>query len=476
MTRLIDRVAPFASKPAPTGDLRCIQIKCGSGLARESARSFATKFGTLLIFSLISIKAVAVEPELRIQTRLQPADSVMVGGILQLQLDVLTDSWFTDAPTLPDLKLPGALVMPPDGHAEHLNQTLDGKSFNGMRYSYRITPNLAQGFDIPALTVHATPGQASAPLTAQSQPLHFIAIQPPGFQPGEPVLVAQGLRFTQTVLNSATPLKVGDSITRQLTLQADDALAMSLPVPSLEDVAGLSRYPKTPQISNLDDGRGHFNGGQRVDTVTYRIDTEGRHNLPAIELKWWDASTGQTRTAQVPAVTFAAAANSAYRPVFSITEDLKNLGQQGRVHLSGHWLVLLALLVAVTLLGWFARPLVHRAHLQWQARRRARRATWLESADYAWRQIPAQIDGKPAQLSALYLWVRRSRMGLKLTNLGPRLQDLLRACYSRQPTEEQALHHLMQSLATLHSQAKRNTESAAPALRPLNPAHEKDFP
>jgi hypothetical protein len=146
------------------------------------------------------------------------------------------------------------------------------------------------------------------------------------------------------------------------------------------------------------------------------------------------------------------------------------------VHLSGHWLVLLALLVAVTLLGWFARPFVQRAYLQWQARRRARHAAWLESADYAWRQIPAQIDGKPAQLSALYLWARRSRMGLKLTNLGPRLQDLLRACYSRQPTEDQALHHLKQSLATLHSQAKRNSASAAPALHPLNPAHAKDVP
>jgi hypothetical protein len=66
-----------------------------------------------------------------------------------------------------------------------------------MRYSYRITPNLAQGFDIPALTVRATPGQASADLSAQSPPLHFDAAQPPGFKPGEPVLVAQGLRFTQ---------------------------------------------------------------------------------------------------------------------------------------------------------------------------------------------------------------------------------------------------------------------------------------
>ena len=475
MSRLVGRVASIASRLTPTGNLRCTRIKCGSEPARDGARPVTKGLGTLLL-CLITTAALATEPELRIQTRLQPADSVMVGGILELQLDVLTDSWFTDAPTLPDLKLPGALVMPPDGHAEHLNQTLDGKSFNGMRYRYRITPNLAQGFDIPALTVRAMPGQASAPLSAQSQPLHFRATQPPGFQSGEPVLVAQGLRFTQTIVNSATPLKVGDSITRQLTLQADNALAMSLPAPSLDDVDGLSRYPKAAQISDLGDGRGHFNGGQRIDTATYRIDTEGRHHLPAIELKWWDASTGQTRMAQVPAVTFDARANSAYRPVFSITEDLKELGQQGRVHLSGHWLVLLALLVAVTLLGWFARPLVHRVYLQWQTRRRARRAAWLESADYAWRQIPRQIDGKPAQLSALYLWARRSRMGLKLTNLGPRLQNLLRACYSRQPSADQALRQLKQSLATLHSQAKRDTASAAPALRPLNPAHEKDVP
>ncbi|MHC8395045.1 hypothetical protein ACYZT8_15505 [Pseudomonas sp. LB3P93] len=471
----MNRVEAIASRLAPTVDLCAPQIPCGSQPAGDGDRPFTKKL-TALLLCLFTTAALAAEPDLRVQTRLQPTNSVMVGGMLELQLDVLTDSWFTDAPALPDLKLPGALVLPPDGHAEHITQTLDGKSFNGMRYSYRITPNLAQGFDIPALTVHATPGQASAPLSAQSQPLHFTAAQPPGFQPGEPVLVAQGLRFTQKIVNSATPLKVGDSITRQLTLQADDAMAMSLPAPSMGDVNGLSRYPKSPQISNLDDGRGNFNGGQRIDTVTYRIDTEGRHNLPAIELKWWDASSRQTRTAQVPAVSFDAATNSAYKPVFSITEDLKKLGQQSRVHLSGHWLVLFALLLAVVLLGWFARPFVQRAYLAGQARRRAQHAAWLESADYAWRQIPAQIDGKPAQLSALYLWARRSRLGLKLSNLGPRLQDLLRACYSQQSSEDEALRQLKKSLATLHSQAEHKPSPAAHALRPLNPVHEKDFP
>jgi hypothetical protein len=290
------------------------------------------------------------------------------------------------------------------------------------------------------------------------------------------VLVAQGLRLTQKVIHSATPLKVGDSITRQLTLQADNAMAMSLPAPALGDISGLSRYPKNPQISNLDDGRGNFNGGQRIDTVTYRIDTEGRYNLPAIDLTWWDASSQQTRTAQVPAVSFEAAANSAYKPVFSITDDLKKLGQQSRVHLSGHWLAILALLLVAILAGWFARPFVYRACLAAKARRQARHAAWLESADYAWRQIPRQIDGKPAQLSALYLWLRRSHLGLKLSTLSPRLQDLLRACYGPAPTEDQALRQLKDSLSTLHSQARQQQALPTSALRPLNPVHQKDFP
>ena len=471
MIWLIDRVAAIASRLAPTASSRRTQDHCRSEPARDSASSFTT----ILLLCLFSTATLAAEPELRVQARLQPT-APLVGSLVELQLDILTDTWFTDAPTLPDLKLSGALVMPPDGHAEHLNQTFDGKSFNGMRLRYLITPNVAQGFDIPALTVRATPGQATTELSAQSQPLHFSATQPPGFKPGEPVLVAQALRFTQTIVKPDTPLKVGDSLTRQLTLQADGALAMSLPTPALGDVSGLSRYPKNPQVSTLDDGRGNFTGGQRIDSVTYRVDRQGHYSLPPIEVKWWDAGTGQTRTSQVPGVEFEAAANSAYKPVFSIAEDLKKLGRQQRLHLSESALGTLAVLLGVALLAWFARPFIQRAHLGWQARRRARHAAWLESADYAWRQIPPQLDGKPPQLTALYLWTRRTGKGLKLTGLGPRLQALLRAFYGREPTNGQALQQLKNSLATLHSQAEHNRESVAPALRPLNPVHERDVP
>jgi len=467
--------AAFASRLAPTGDSRRTQHPCGSELAREGARRITTALLIGLASGLFTLQAFATEPQLKVQAHLQPAEGAMVGGLIELQIDVLTDTWFTSAATLPELKLDGALVVPPDGQAQHLNQTIDGQAFSGLRYSYRITPNVARTFEIPSLTVRATPGQATAEIIAQSQSVQFSAAQPPGFQPGETPLVASGVRLTQTLVNSATPLKVGDSITRQLTLQADGALAMALPIPALDDVPGLSRYAKTPQVTSLDDGRGDILGGQRIDSVTYRIDKAGSHTLPAIDVKWWDTSTRQSHTAQVPAVTFEAVAGTAYKPVFSISEDLKQLGQN-RLQFSTRWLLWLTVLAAVVGAAYLLRPVLSRARKNWQARRQAQQRAWQQSPDFAWQQIDAQLQASPPQLSALYLWLRRSQLGLKLVDAGPRLQGLLRGLYGRQPSTGQTLVQLRESLTTLHSQAAQQHAKPASALRPLNPVHEKDFP
>jgi len=472
----MNRVVPIASKLAPTEVLQLRKFHCGSELAREEASPLITTFIALIASYLFAINAFAAEPQLKVQAHLQPVDGIKVGGLVELQLDVLTDTWFTSAATLPELKLDGALVMPPDGQAQHLNQTIDGQAFSGLRYSYLITPNAARTFDIPALTVSATPGQATAEISARSQPLQFSAALPPGFNSGETPLVATGLRFSQTVTRSATPLKVGDSLTRQLTLQADGALAMALPIPALSEVKGLSRYVKTPQVSSLDDGRGDILGGQRIDSVSYRVDTAGTHTLPAIDVKWWDSRTQQIRTAQVPAVSFEASANSAYKPVFSITEDLRQLGQNHRLHLSTQGFIWLVVLVALGVLGYLGRPALSRARREWQQRQLARQQARQQSADFAWQQVAGQLAGQPPQLTALYLWLRRCGLGLKLTHAGPRLQGLFRSLYGRDAAAGQALGQLRQSLSTLHSQAEQQQARPAPALRPLNPVHEKDFP
>ncbi|TDK54469.1 BatD family protein [Pseudomonas moraviensis] len=467
----MNRIAAFASRLAPTWSL---QFSCGSEPAREKARTLTARFSAMLLTSLLSLNVFAAPAQLKVQAHLNPSEGAMVGGLVELQLDVLTDTWFTSAATLPDLQLDGALVMPPNGQAQHLNQTIDGQAFNGLRYSYLITPNVARSFDIPALTVRATLGQATEEISAQSQPLSFSTAQPPGFAPGETPLVASGLRLKQIVTNSATPLKVGDSVTRELTLQADGALAMALPIPTFSDVAGLSRYAKTPLVKALDDGRGNILGGQRVDSASYRIDSAGTYTLPAIRVKWWDSSAKQIRSAEVPAVSFEAAANNAYKPVFSLAEDLRQL-QQNQLHFSSRWLLWLALAVGLAVAVYLLRPVAVRAQQRWLAHKRAKQLAWQHSAAFAWQQIDPQLQARPAQLTALYLWLRRSRLGLKLTGAGPRLQGLLRGLYGRQSAADQTLVQLRQSLSTLQSQVARQQAKPAPALRPLNPVHEKDF-
>lgn len=321
------------------------------------------------VLLLITAPAWAAEPQLRVQAQLVPGASVVVGEQLLVQVDVLTDTWFTSGATLPDLKLPGARVQPPGGEAEHTTQVIDGQTFYGMRYAYRITPNAAQHFTVPALTISAQPGQASAPLTALSAPLSFEASQPPGFAADEPVLVASGLRLSQTL--TATDLKVGDSLTRTLTLQADDTPGLSLPPPAAAQIKGLRLYPQAPIISNLDDGRGAITGGQRIDALVYRVQQGGHFTLPAISVKWWDSRNHRLQFAQLPPLTVDAQAVSAYSPTFSI--------EHGRRQLSQHLLAWLAAVIALILAGYLLHALWPRIPPLW-------RKTWA-ALRWACRQL-----------------------------------------------------------------------------------------
>lgn len=302
----------------------------------------------LIALMLFSGLSWADAPQLRVQARLVPGEDVVVGETLKLQVDVLTDSWFTHGATLPELSLNGADVLAPNGEASHVSQSLQGKTFSGLRYTYRITPQRAQHVSISALIVSATPAQAEHELSAHTAPLQFSARLPDGFEPGEPVLVASALRVQQTVTPSPARLQVGDSVTRTVTLQADDTPGLSLPPLPFATVEGLSAYRKTPQVSNLDDGRGSFTGGQRVDSVTYRITRAGDFELPAMRVKWWDSTQRRPKIARVPAVGFKAVAAPRAAPVFSLTEDLKQLEQPTRLRLP-LWAMIISALVLIAL-------------------------------------------------------------------------------------------------------------------------------
>ncbi len=433
----------------------------------------------LLLLFLLPGLAWADAPQLQVEAQLEPSGQVMVGSTVRLEVTVFTDTWFTSAPQLEPLQLPGALVQAPGGEAEKYNKQQNGKTLFGLRYAYLISPNQAQVFAIPALAITATPGQATAPITVHSLPLNFTAQLPPGFAAGEPVLVANALRLSQRIIRPDGELKVGDSLVRELTLEADGAQAMLLPPPVQKAVDGLSAFPAAPRIEPISDGRGGFTGGRRIDSISYRVDQSGNFTLPAIELNWWDNSSQQKRTVSVPAVDFKASANAGYKAPFSITADLATLGQNRRLHLTGYWLVAIAA-VLMLLLIYTGRPWWRRARAAWQRQREARRLAWLASADYAWQQVPGQLQQQPPQLTALYQWLRRSA-GFRTFVQVPlppakRLLGLLNQRYAQEGQSASIWPVSEPLLPELRSAVQPAQKPQRPALQPLNPRHAKDRP
>ncbi|MCP1645492.1 hypothetical protein J2T41_005138 [Pseudomonas citronellolis] len=432
----------------------------------------------LCLLLALSLPALADEPLVKVRSQLLPGDSVLVGGTLSLQVDVLVDTWFSAAPQLPKLTLDGAVVSAPGGEATHLNERIDGKAFFGLRYSYQITPQQARAFDIPALAIQVQPGQGSGPQTVSTQALRFTAREPAGGAGEGPRLVARKLSFSQALEPSHQPLRVGDSVTRRLRVQAEGAQAMLIPAPVFAEVDGLKRYVQPPSVAPLGDGRGGVDGGQREDAATYVVSESGRYSLPAIELRWWDAATGERHSATLPALDFEAKGAAAYQAPFSITEDLRRLGQRAQLHIAGHWLAFGVVLALLAALAWAVNTWGPSLLGQWRAWRQRRRQAWLDSPDYAWRQVRPQLAGSPPQLGALYLWLRRRTGCREMSSAFPRLPepsvDCLLAFFRTRYGREHRSDTSVELLKALPGLPKAVAEHDGPhparrSLKPLNP-------
>ena len=238
-------------------------------------------------------------PSLRVTATLQAPAHVQVGATLQLQLDVLTPTWFTQPPVLPPLDIAGAMVTPPQGEGELLRDTVAGVSYSGLRYTYVLSPTAAGSLQVPALAVTAKVGPGGQVAAGASQPLSFEVLAPAAGQ--GPALAAGKMAVTQDFSIAPDPLIVGGRITRSVTQRAEGVQAMLLPAVPLPDLPGFKRYPREPEVTTLDDGRGRFTGGQRVDRADYVAQQAGTFSLPPITcLLYTSPSPRDLSTSRMP--------------------------------------------------------------------------------------------------------------------------------------------------------------------------------
>lgn len=100
---------------------------------------------------------------------------------------------------------------------------------------------------------------------------------------------------------STDALKVGEPITRSITIKADGLTAGQISPLQIPPVNGLTFY--NDQAQNDDQKNNQGVTGSRIETIAIVPTKAGDFTLPEVSVDWWDTANNRMRTATLPAIT-----------------------------------------------------------------------------------------------------------------------------------------------------------------------------
>ncbi len=152
-------------------------------------------------------------------------------------------------------------------------------------------------------------GESGKRVRVRSQPV-TLDVQPiPADFSGVHWLPSENLTLKDDWEPSPPKFRVGEPVTRTITLRAKGLEASQLPELEIPDSASLPQYPEQPVDENHTDGDWVF--GSRRQAFAFVPSQTGPASLPEIRIDWWDTDAQQTRTAILPAQEISVLPSSA---------------------------------------------------------------------------------------------------------------------------------------------------------------------
>jgi hypothetical protein len=249
------------------------------------------------------------------RVRLETGSAVWVGQAVPVVVEVIVPSWFTGAPAFPDLEFPKTITLSPEP-AWNFTVPSGRQTFAGQARRYLVFP-LAQGrYEVPAVGVkvsYSLPGgQPSAPVALlAADSVSFEARVPAGAGNARYFLTTDGFRLSQSLDRKPGEMRIGEALTRTLTMTARNTVGMSIPQLRFEAPGGIGVYPGTPAVAETAE-RGTIEA-TRTESVVYVAEQAGHYTIPEVTVHWWNPKTNVMNLATAPAVVVDVRA-AAYSP------------------------------------------------------------------------------------------------------------------------------------------------------------------
>lgn len=289
-------------------------------------------------------------------------NSIYVQAQAVLTLRIYHSVSLYDDSSLSPLQLDGVKIEPL-GESRTYEKLINGIRHGVIEMRYALYPQQSGEVKVPALTFSATSaggdsdspnaaGNSQVRVSSRELPLQVKPI-PPSYPAGATWLPARSLTLEEhwSPDPAQTPVQIGDSLTRSITIKAEGLSSTQLtPLPGSE-VTGLRRYPDQPQLRNQIDERGLIGSREERDAL---VPTHaGNLELPSLEVVWWNTREDHLEHSSLPARSLQVQDNPA------LSADTPSVTADQGSQLLWPW-QLSTLILALTTLAGFA--------LWWRAR------------------------------------------------------------------------------------------------------------
>jgi hypothetical protein len=199
-----------------------------------------------------------------------------------------------DNMSLSELKFDNAIVEQLD--QQTFQRRIQNTPYRVHELRYAIFPQETGELTIPAMVFSANealarrsvfniPGQGQA-IRKMSKQHTIDVIDMPANYGNNTWLPANAVALEESWSSDPDKIRVGDSITRTITLRADGLLGSQLPPYTFEPVNNAKFYPDQGQTESTTEPTGVKS--IRVDSTAIIPTTEGPITLPPIRVKWWN--------------------------------------------------------------------------------------------------------------------------------------------------------------------------------------------
>jgi hypothetical protein len=309
-------------------------------------------------------------------------DSVFVQGQLLLTLRV-QQAVNLDSRSITELDIENAYVETLGQNS--FQRTIGGQPWLVHEIRYAIFPESSGELTIPAQTFSGRVAAGRRTLfdtrpsgrliRRRSEELTVNVLPRPASFPDTTWLPAADLAIEEAWSTPVDQLKIGDSVTRTITLTAKGLQGAQLPPIEGDSIDGLRAYPDQPVINNVNGDEGVT--GIRIDSLALVAVSPGEYRIPALEIPWWDTGSNTLRTARLPARTLRVLPNPSAVPSAPLSgatpAERDTPTQVQSVTTAGIW----PWIAGICALGWLSTSLL------WWRRRGTTKATVKESAKHS---------------------------------------------------------------------------------------------